>query len=703
MEVRGQLAVRFEVLLPHLNERQQRLALAVEARLLGHGGVRAVAQVAGVSETTVRRGVFELEAGEEPFPPGRVRRPGGGRKAAARQDPDLVTALLALVEPDERGDPMSPLRWTTKSLRHLAEELTRQGHPVSAPTVGKLLREHGFSLQANAKSLEGKQHPDRDAQFRYLNEQVKEHQAAGEPVISVDAKKKELLGQLPNAGQEWRPKGQPIRVEGHSFFTSPQDEQAIPYGVYDLTTDTGWVNVGVDHDTSAFAVASIRRWWRSRGHGDYPQATRLLITADAGGSNSYRYRAWKAELAALAAETGLRITVCHFPPGTSKWNKIEHRLFAHITMNWRGRPLTSHQVIVNTIAATRTRTGLRVAAALDTRDYPLGVSVSKARMDALPIQPHPWHGTWNYTIHPRPVSERPADGPAATTHHDPHHARSKALEVLADPALTGMSRQEVDALATRLAPAQAAQTQQRCYQQRGGRRRRAPGAGGRPLLGDADRILITIVYLRQVCSQKVLSELLEVNPTSIGQAIAATRQLLEEHRCPVTPTTLRFSRATDLLDYLDNGSSASPPRSRPRLPEVLSDPVLTGMSRQDLQQLTERLALWQAAQTERRRHRRRGRERLPGTRGGVFRQKITDAERVLAAVLSLRGICTRRVLAELLGVSPRTIGNALLDVRPLLEHQGYATAPAKRRFSTSAALVDFVNSQHDASAMKPPA
>jgi transposase len=321
MEVRDQLAVRFAVLLPHLNERQQRLALAVEARLLGHGGVRAVAQVAGVSETTVRRGVFELEAGEAPFPPGRVRRPGGGRRSAARQDPDLVPALLALVEPDERGDPMSPLRWTTKSLRHLAEQLTRQGHPVSAPTVGKLLREHGFSLQANAKSLEGKQHPDRDAQFRYLNEQVKDHQVAGEPVISVDAKKKELLGQLPNAGQEWRPRGQPIRVEDHSFFTSPQGEQAIPYGVYDLTTDSGWVNVGVDHDTSAFAVASIRRWWRSRGHGDYPQATRLLITADAGGSNSYRYRAWKAELAALAAETGLRITVCHFPPGTSKWNK----------------------------------------------------------------------------------------------------------------------------------------------------------------------------------------------------------------------------------------------------------------------------------------------------------------------------------------------------------------------------------------------
>ena len=487
-------------------------------------------------------------------------------------------------------------------------------------------------------------------------------------------------------------------MQDHSFFTDPQAQQAIPYGVYDLTSDAGWVNVGTDHDTSAFAVASIRRWWQARGHDDYPQATRLLITADAGGSNSYRYRAWKAELAALAAETGLSITVCHFPPGTSKWNKVEHRLFAHITMNWRGRPLTSHEVVVNTIAATRTGTGLRVEAALDTRDYPLGVSVSKARMDALPIQPHSYRGTWNYTIHPSPGIERPADGQAAATHHGPDHARSQALETLSDPALTGMSRQELDGLAARLAPAQAAQTEQRCYQQRGGRRRRAPGAGSRPLLGDVDQLLITIVYLRQVCSQKVLSEMLEVNPTSIGQTIAATRRLLEEHRHSVTPTTLRFSHANDLLDYLDHGITVS----RPRLPDVLSDPALTGISRQELQQLTERLALRQAAQTERRRHKRRGRQRLPGTRGGIFRQKITDAERVLVAVLSQRGVCTRRVLADLLDVSPRTIGNALLDVRPLLEQDGYTVAPAGRRISTAAALLDFVNSQQDAPTTKSP-
>ena len=274
-EVMGQLVSRCQVVLPHLDERQRRLVLAQEARLLGHGGVRAVAQVAGVSEATVRSGVFELEAGGDPLPGGRIRRPGGGRRSAEDEDPHLVPALLGLVEPDERGDPMSPLRWTAKSLRNLARELTRQGHPVSAPTVGRLLREHGFSLQANAKTLEGKQHPDRDAQFRYINEQARQHRTAGQPVISVDAKKKEHLGRLPNPGRQWRPSGNPVRVEDHSFFfTGPEVPHAIPYGIYDLAADRGWVSVGVDHDTSAFAVASIRRWWQARGSSDYPGATR---------------------------------------------------------------------------------------------------------------------------------------------------------------------------------------------------------------------------------------------------------------------------------------------------------------------------------------------------------------------------------------------------------------------------------------------
>jgi hypothetical protein len=337
-------------------------------------------------------------------PDGRVRAAGGGRRPTEVHDPRLLDALLGLVEPDERGDPQSPLRWTTKSLRHLAEELTRQGHRVSAPTVGRLLQREGFSLQANVKTLEGAQHPDRDAQFRYLNEQVKAHQADGEPVISVDTKKREQLGRLPMTGREWRPKGEPVEVDDHHFFfTGPEVEQAIPYGIYDLTRNTGWVNVGVDHDTSVFAVESIRRWWQARGSQDYPQASRLLITADAGGSNSYRYRVWKSELAALAAETGLVITVCHFPPGTSKWNKIEHRLFAHISMNWRGRPLTNHEVIVETIAATTTRTGLTVDAELDTGSYPKGIKISDKEMKTLEkqsIRRHEFHGEWNYTLTP---------------------------------------------------------------------------------------------------------------------------------------------------------------------------------------------------------------------------------------------------------------------------------------------------------------
>src|SRR3954451_3458793 len=429
-EVRGQLARRFEVLLPYLNERQQRLALATEARLLGHGGVRAVAEASGVSATTVRKGVAELESGEDRLPGGRARRAGGGRKRASVHDPELTTALLDLVEPDERGDPMSPLRWTTKSLRHLAEQLARQGHPVSAPTVGRLLRDNGFSLQGTAKTLEGAQHPDRDAQFSYINEQVKAHQAAGEPVISVDTKKKEQLGQLPAAGREWGPKGAPAEVEYHSFFPAgPDAPLAVPYGVYDLTADAGWVNVGVDHDTSAFAVASIRRWWQARGSADYPSALRLLITADAGGSNSYRYRLWKSALAALAAEAGLTITGCHFPPGTSKWNKIEHRLFSQIPMNWRGRPLTSHEVVVATIASIRTRTGLQVHAELDTRDYPLGLAVTREQLRLLPIEAHARHGQWKDTIAPTGGQVAPV------IPHERTRARIAALHVLADDRL----------------------------------------------------------------------------------------------------------------------------------------------------------------------------------------------------------------------------------------------------------------------------
>ncbi|MDP9209365.1 MAG: ISAzo13 family transposase [Actinomycetota bacterium] len=684
LEVRSQLAARFEVLLPHLNERQQRLALAVEARLLGHGGVRAVAQVAGVSETTVRKGVFELEAGEAPFPPGRVRASGGGRKSAAQQDPELLPALLALVEPDQRGDPMSPLRWTTKSLRHLAEELTRQGHPVSAPTVGRLLKREGFSLQANVKTLEGAQHPDRDAQFRYLNEQVKDHQADGEPVVSVDTKKREQLGRLPMAGREWRPKGEPVEVEDHHFFfTGPDVEQAIPYGIYDLTRNSGWVNVGVDHDTSVFAVESIRRWWRARGSRDYPKASRLLITADAGGSNGYRYRVWKSELATLAAETGLAITVCHFPPGTSKWNKIEHRLFSHITMNWRGRPLTSHEVVVKTIAATRTSGGLRVEAALDPGDYPTGVAISTERLDALPLERHAVHGTWNYTLRPQ-LASCCTEAAHVGEPDSPAQRRQAMLQQLADLRLTGMTSTELERLAAALAPAQAARAQQRHSQQRGGRARRATGnPRSKPLLDDAARLLITLLYQRQVCSMNVLSDLLEVTATCIGDTVKQTREALEDHGHTCGAAPVRFSTAQALRAFLDTDTRPA----RTQLLKQLTHPALTGISRPDLQQLTERLAPRQLAQAERLSYQRRGGPRQSGTRSGVFHQKLSNCERVLLAVLYQRRLCTMDVLADLLEVCRSSIGNAIRETRPLLEQAGHTSTPAPTRYRTPAELL----------------
>ena len=404
------LAAKFAALLPHLDERQRRLAVAAEARSLGHGGIRLAARAAGMREATVSLGVTELESGQAPL--GRVRRPGGGRKRLSDNDPGLVPALLALVEPDERGDPMSPLRWTTRSTRNLAAELTARGHKVGPDVVADLLREQGFSLQGNVKTLEGTQSPDRDDQFNYLNEQVKTHQADNQPVVSVDTKKKELVGQYKNGGRDWRPKGEPVQVEGHDF--PGVLGKVAPYGIYDLAANIGWVNVGTDHDTAAFAVQSLRRWWNSVGVLGYPDANRLLVTADSGGSNSCRTRAWKAELAELALETGLRITVCHFPPGTSKWNAIEHRLFSHISMNWRGKPLTSHEVIVNTIAATTTGSGLRVHAELDTNTYPTGVTISDTQLAGLPITRHDWHGDWNYTLRPdqptpTPPQPRPGD------------------------------------------------------------------------------------------------------------------------------------------------------------------------------------------------------------------------------------------------------------------------------------------------------
>jgi hypothetical protein len=534
--VRG-LAAKFTVIFPHLDERQRRLLMGAEARALGHGGIRLVARAAGVREATVSLGVDELEVGAEPL--GRARRPGGGRKRAADVDPGLRPALLALVEPDERGDPMSPLRWTTKSTRNLAEELTRQGHRVGADTVGDLLRAEGFSLQGNAKTVEGQRHPDRDAQFRYINEQVKAHQGTADPVISVDTKKKELVGEFKNAGREWRPKGQPVATRTHDF---PGDSagKAVPYGVYDLTADAGWVSVGTDHDTAAFAVESVRRWWTAAGQGDYPQARRLLVTADAGGSNGYRTRAWKAELAALAVETGLEITCCHFPPGTSKWNKVEHRLFSHITMNWRGRPLTSHQVIVQTIAATTTRTGLRVRAELDTSAYDTGIKISDRQMEALPLIRHDWHGDWNYTL-------QPEDYDQAAGAPDPFDQPSPDLAWLCHPALTGLPFQDWDALITTLMALHDQQRETSLDKRRGHRPRlTAPGTGRRPVRTLADRLLATVLHQRLALPQVAIAALLGVRPETINRRIRDIRQLLEQAGYAIQPSPHKLTSLDDL-------------------------------------------------------------------------------------------------------------------------------------------------------------
>lgn len=390
------LGRRVARLWPHLNERQRRLLLGAEADSLGHGGIAAVARAARVARPTVAKGAAELN--EQPEPIHGARRPGGGRKRLATKDPGLVTALEALVEPATRGDPESPLRWTSKSTRQLAEALTVAGHRVSYRTVADLLHGLGYSLQANAKSREPREHPDRDRQFQYLAAAVRAALDTGAPVVSVDTKKKELVGAYKNGGREWRPAGAPEQVNVHDF--PGEAGKAIPDGVYDVGANAGWVAVGRDHDTAAFAVQTLRRWWQSMGRPAYPEARRLLVCADGDGSNGSRIRAWKVELARLAAETGLVITVCHLQPGTSKWNRIEHRLFAHISMNWRGRPLTSHEVIVELIAATTTRTGLMVRAELDAAAYPKGITVTDEELAALPIVRHDFHGEWNYTLYP---------------------------------------------------------------------------------------------------------------------------------------------------------------------------------------------------------------------------------------------------------------------------------------------------------------
>ena len=388
---------KYLALAPTLDERSRRLWAAAEAKAIGYGGQTVVARATGLARSTVYLGLRELAAGGDSG--GRVRRPGGGRKPWVERYPGLPAALEALVEPTCRGDPGSPLRWTCKGVRRLAAALNRQGYPVGRRAVAELLARLGYSLQANRKTREGSSHPDRDAQFRHINARVRSFQRRGQPVISVDTKKKELVGDFKNGGREWRPKGRPEEVRVHDFV-DPALGKAIPYGVYDLTENAGWVSVGVDHDTAEFAAAAIRRWWRAMGRPLYPAATELLITADAGGSNGPRSRLWKVALQRLADEMGLRVSVCHYPPGTSKWNKIEHRLFSQIAVNWRGQPLTSLGAIVRLIGSTTTGTGLRVRAAIDPNRYPTGIKVPDDQLAAVRIKAAAFHGEWNYTIRP---------------------------------------------------------------------------------------------------------------------------------------------------------------------------------------------------------------------------------------------------------------------------------------------------------------
>jgi hypothetical protein len=387
----------FEVVFPHLNEVQRRVVAGAFSEMLGHGGKTTVASASGMSRNTVIKAEREVGAGIEPSE--RLRPPGGGDRKLIDKQPGLLESLDELVHPDTRGNPMSLLRWTSKSTRHLADGLVAKGYKISDDTVGRLLKAAGYSLQAPAKEKEGTDHPDRDAQFAYLNDKAKAFVDNDEPVVSVDTKKKENVGEYGNGGTEWQPKGEPDEVLVHDFV-DPEAGKAVPYGVYDLKNNEGWVSVGDNADTAAFAVNAIRSWWKRMGQLRFPKAKRLLITADAGGSNGYRLKAWKTELARFANETGLEITVCHYPPGTSKWNRIEHRMFSFITMNWRGRPLVTYRTIVELIAATTTKTGLRIEAEHDTKGYRTGVKIKDAELAAVPLRPHEFHGDWNYTIMP---------------------------------------------------------------------------------------------------------------------------------------------------------------------------------------------------------------------------------------------------------------------------------------------------------------
>jgi Rhodopirellula transposase DDE domain len=517
------LADKFAALRPHLDERQWRLYLGSEARArAGESGctlaaaVAVVAGAAGAARATVMAGAEELASAAEPMP-GRARRPGAGRKRLEDKDPGLAAALRELVEASTRGDPMSPLVWTTLSVREIAAELARAGRRCGKDAVARMLHAGGYSLRGNSRTVEGGQHPDRDAQFRYISQNAKEFLAAGDPVISVDTKKKEQIGLFGRPGLTWRPGGDPVRVRDHDF---PDQElgKVAPYGIYDVGANTGFVNVGTDHDTAAFAVESIRRWWQAQGAARYPDARRLLLTCDAGGSNGYRNRTWKAGLARLAAGAGLEITVLHFPPGTSKWNQIEHRLFSQITRNWRGRPLTSHEVVISTIAAVTTAAGLTVQAMLDNGTYPDGVKISDAQMKHIEEQVldrHGFHGEWNYTVRPAPApppDPPPAPGP------DPAVLASLA-------AMAGIT--DLPALTAAVSIPFAAARELRLHQARGKPRAKTSGpAGSLPL---AAIVTAAACRLRLGMPDRLLGELLSAGDATISLAARRIIPILEQH------------------------------------------------------------------------------------------------------------------------------------------------------------------------------
>jgi len=537
-ELIGPLRTKFEAVAPHLNERQRRLLYAAEARQLGHGGIAAVAAAAGVSKGCIRRGLAEL--GEATEADGRVRRPGAGRPTAAEKDPGLRATLLALVQDHTQGDPIGPLTWTTKSLRHLAQELAARGHAVGRDAVAALLKQAGFSLRGNARVLAGSSHPDRDAQFRHLNEEARLFLDAGDPVISVDSKKKEQIGLFAQAGREWAPPGAPVKVLDHDF-PSQAVGAAIPYGIYDVGRNAGFVVVGTDHDTAAFAVAALRRWWNEEGRAAYPDAKRLLITADGGGSNSSRAKAWKANLAVLATETNLKISVCHTPPGTSKWNKVEHRLFSFISMNWRARPLTSFEVALNLIASTTTAAGLRVTARLDENVYPTGIEIDAQHAAALTINPDAFHGEWNYTIPPQPgVPAVPAQPPGRRAR--PGVARTFDAALATHPALTGISRDALDRLVAEIrATADALPPPQRPRHRK---------------LAIENIIWATVLDQRGLpCS--LIAHLLHVGENQMRTLLIQARPLLQQHGHRTEPLPVRLIDPCELARYVMHSTSTT--------------------------------------------------------------------------------------------------------------------------------------------------